>query len=996
MNTKKILSLLVIFVLAFFLLSFQAEKYQVDSTYHGFKLTEKHFVEEVNADCYYFEHLQSGARLLKIAADDANKTFCIAFKTTPQTDCGTPHIMEHSVLNGSENFPVKSPFDVLIKGSLNTFLNAMTGSDFTMYPVASMNDKDYFNLMHVYLDAVLKPRIYDDPRIFRQEGWHYELKDMDAPIEYKGVVYNEMKGAFSSATRELGYQIDKILFPENCYGKSSGGYPPAIPELSYEKFLDFHRKYYHPSNSYIYLYGDADLDKELSFINDTYLSQYEKSDDIASISEQEPFKEMKKASGYYPVPEGSGTDNQTYLSLSWVIGEGKDQNLCMALDILSDALVNHESAPIRLALQEARIGREVRAFLSEQKQNVFQIRVQNANPSDTDTFKSIVMKTLAETSEKGLDKEMIEGIINRLEFRLREGDTPQKGLVYLFQASSGWLYAGDPYVSLEWEKPLAKVKTALDTDLLESIIKQHILDNPYALLFTLEPKPGLESKKNEKIKEELAAYKESLSLEEKQELMTQTQELIDFQKREDSPEALATIPRLEIEDINPKAEWYQMAEKKVAGIPVLYYKTFTNDIIYAQFLFDARVLPQEMIPYASLLTEVLGSLNTEHYSYGDLDNALNIHTGSFAISLNTYLKNRDDDQMMPEVMVSSKAMNTKIDKLFQLTDEILNHTVFSDKDRLKTVLTRHQSRLDARIKRNGLQYALTRLTSYYSQQGSFDELTGGLEYYWFVTDLADNFDQKADEIITNLKKTAASLFNKNNLIMAVTCEKSDFPRVTSQLKKFAQNLRKIGPDKQSWEFTTEKNDEAIATASKVQYVLQGYDFKKLGYNWNGKIRVLDQVISTEWLHNQIRVIGGAYGGFCRFSPSGQVYFGSYRDPNLKETLDNFAHTPEFLHTFAPEPDLMTRFIIGTIANIDRPLTPSGEGDQALSWYIQNVSPEQLQAERDAILATTPEDIRNLEGMVKDILNQNAYCVYGNEEKIASNKELFGKIVKLEK
>jgi len=996
MKIKHFVLYLLIVTFACFFLYCQADKYQVGSTYYGFKLVEKKFVEEVNADCYYFEHVKSGARLLKIAADDVNKTFCIAFKTTPKTDCGTPHIMEHSVLNGSKNFPVKSPFDVLAKGSLNTFLNAMTASDFTMYPVASMNNKDFFNLMHVYLDAVLNPRIYDDPRIFKQEGWHYELKDKDAAVEYKGVVYNEMKGAFSSATRELGFQIDKILFPDNCYGNSSGGYPPTIPELTYEQFLDFHRKYYHPSNSYIFLYGDADLDKELSFIDEKYLSQYEKSDDIASISLQKPFKKMKEASGYYPVSEGSNTDNQTYLSLSWVIGQGKDRELCMALDVLSDALVNHESAPIRLALQQAGIGREVRAYSSEQNQNILQIRVQNANPSDKDKFKTIIMNTFRETAEKGIDKEMIEGIINRMEFRLREGDTPHKGLTYLFHASTGWLYTGDPFLSLEWEKPLAKVKTALESNLLESIIKKHIVDNPHSLLFTLKPKPGLESKKNAEIKAELTAYKKNLSQTEKEELVKETQELIKFQKREDTPEALATIPMLDIKDINPKAEWYQISEKKVGDIPVLYYNAFTNDIVYVRFLFDTRILSQEMIPYAALLTEMLGSLNTEHYSYGDLENALNIHTGGFNTYLNTLLEDRDDEKIMPKFMISSKAMNTKVNKLFELTGEILNRTLFTDKDRLKTVLTRHQSRLDASVKRNGMGYALTRLTSYYSNQGMFNELTRGLEYYWFVTDLLNNFDQKSEEIISNLQKTASSLFNKNNVMVAVTCGKNDLSEFNEQLQQFSQSLPQDDLDIKNWQFTLEKKNEGISTASKVQYVLQGYDFKKLGYEWNGKIRVLNQILTREWLHKQIRVIGGAYGGYCTFSPTGQVFFGSYRDPNLKETLDNFENTPAFLQEFEPEQDLMTRFIIGTIARMDRPLTPSRQGDQAVSWHLENITRKEAQAERDAVLAVAPADIRKMEKLVSDILKQDAFCVYGNEEKIESQKELFGKIVKLEK
>lgn len=431
-----------LFLLFSILASWQMTNDKQGVTYFGFKLLEKRFVKEVNADCYLFEHVKSGARLLKFAASDANKTFCIAFKTTPESDCGTPHIMEHSVLNGSKNFPVKSPFDVLTKGSLNTFLNAMTGSDVTFYPVASMNDKDYFNLMHVYLDAVFYPLIYDDPRIFKQEGWHYKLAENEAPVTVKGVVYNEMKGVFSNPIRELAYLVDKNLFPNTCYGKSSGGYPAAIPTLTYEDFLNFHRKYYHPSNSYIFLYGDADLEQELAFINEKYLANFEKSADIASIALQKPFGRMKKITGFYPLTDGSEIANKTYLSLSWVIGEGKDQALGMALDILSDALVNHESGPIRLALQEAGIGRNVSSFYERQKQNILHIRVQNANEADSEKFFELVKRTLLETVEKGIDKKIIQGMINRKEFRLREGDNAHKGLTYTFQAYHSFVLCG--------------------------------------------------------------------------------------------------------------------------------------------------------------------------------------------------------------------------------------------------------------------------------------------------------------------------------------------------------------------------------------------------------------------------------------------------------------------------------------------------------------------------------------------------------------------------
>ncbi len=971
-------------------------EYKVGESYHGFKLKDKHFVKEVNADCYYFEHEKSGARLLKIAADDPNKTFSISFKTVPESDAGTPHILEHAVLNGSKNFPVKSPFDVLAKGSLNTFLNAMTGKNITVYPVASMNDKDFYNLMHVYLDAVFNPLIYSDSRILKQEGWHYELTHKDSAAVYKGVVYNEMKGAFSSPTRELDYQIYKELFPDNGYKFTSGGYPMLIPTLTYEDFLNFHKKYYHPSNSYIYLYGNADLEKELKFIDSEYLSKYQRSDAKGFFPLQNPYDKMKKVNAYYSIAEESKTEDQTYLALNYVFGLNTDKKLLFALQILDEVLVSSESAPLRLELQEAGIGKEVNAYVDDLKQNVFQIIVQNANPQDTDKFYSLVTEKLKEIVKNGLDKEAIEGTLNRIEFNLREGDDAQKGLTYNFQCLNSWFFADDPFLSLEYEKPLSELKAAIKEGYLESIIQKYFIDNQHVLLLTMQPKAGLEKENDAKIVKELESYKSSLSNEDKETLVKETSELIDYQKREDSEEALATIPLLDLKDINPEVEWYDVSEKKVLDIPVIHHETFTNSVVYARLNFDLKVLPVDIIPYAALLSEVMGSMNTENYSYGDLDNTLNKHTGGFNTALTSYLKDRNDKNLMPKFVVSSKAMNNKVNKMFELIEEIVNKTNFTDKDRLKAVLTRHQSRLDSRTKRNGLGYARTRMQSYYSNQGMFNELRNGIEYYWFITDLVDNFDEKADDIISNLSKIASQLFTKENLIIGSTCSKSDVPDLLKYAEGFVKTLPSKKPEYEKWVFNPEKKNEGLLSASKVQYVLKGYDIKKLGYEWNGKIRVLNQILSREFIVKQVRVIGGAYGGWTVFSPTGHVYFGSYRDPNLGKTLENYDASPGFLDGFTADEKTMTRFIIGTISRLDRPLTPSQQGNLAFRRYLENTTKSYIQEERDAVLATTPEDIKSYKKMVSDILEQNVYCVYGNEEKISSQKDLFKRLVKLSK
>ena len=970
--------------------------YIQDTIYHGFRLKEQRFVKEIHADCLCFEHVKSGARLLKIASEDTNKTFSIGFKTFPESDNGAPHIMEHSVLNGSKSFPVKSPFDVLLKGSLSTFLNAYTSKDYTMYPVASMNDKDYFNLMHVYLDAVFSPLIYDDPRILKQEGWHYELTAGDEPVNYTGVVYNEMKGSFSNPQRELWYQVFRHLFPDNAYGFESGGTPEAIPTLTQETFLEFHKKNYHPENSYILLYGNADLDQELKFIDNAYLTRFEKTGNAVTIDDQPPFRTMKEVTAFYPLMEASDVENQTFLTYNFVAGHNTDLALTLALDILCEVLVNQESAPVRLALQEAGIGQDVSGSSSNFKQHAVQIAAINANPSDKQRFMEIVTATLKKAVAEGLNKEEIEGVINRIEFRLREGDDAQKGLTYLNMVLPGWFFGDDPFGGLEYETALAEVKKALSTDYLETIISRYFLDNPHSLMLSLEPLPGLEKERQAKLEANLAAYKSELDENAITTLISETEALIGYQQREDSPEALASIPMLEIGDIDPKAVFYSVDEQNISGIPVLAHEEFTNDVVYVNLFFDLQVIPMELIPYASLLSQLIGTLNTKNYSFGDLNKALNIHTGGFFTSLRTYHLKSDDNQLIPKFVVTSKAVNYKVGKLFELAEEILDSTIYDDIERLKSVLFRHHSQLDSQVKANGYHVASRRLSSYYSNNGMFNELTGGLSYYWFVSELMRNFDNLAPDICANLKKVASLLFTWDNMTVSYTGEKRDQVAFGNGLNFIARQLPQGKPEYQLWSFILEKGNEGLQAASNVQYVLSGYNYKKLGYSWNAKMRVLNQILSTDWLQTRIRVIGGAYGGFSSISPSGNFTFNSYRDPNLGSTLENYRNTIGYLASFDADPKLMSRYIIGTISEMDSPLTPSQMGDQAVSMFFSRRTAAEMQRDRDDVLSTTPEDIRGFTQLVTDVLNQSALCVYGNADRLAVDQSHFNSLVKIDR
>jgi len=962
----------------------------------GYLLTKSKYIREVNAECHLLVHVKSGARVLKIMADDPNKTFSIAFNTIPESDAGTPHILEHSVLNGSKNFRVKSPFDVLSRGSLHTFLNAMTYPDFTIYPVASINETDYFNLMHVYLDAVFNPNLHSDPRIFLQEGWHYELTSRDSQIEYKGVVYNEMKGAFSSPERELWYQIQRNIFPDNSYRFSSGGHPAYIPALTYDAFKDFHKRNYHPSNSYIFLYGDADPERELVFIDREYLSRYDSINDEKSIPLSRPFAASKEISGYYPVIGNSTTENQSFLAMSWVIGAGYDQTTVMGLDLLADVLVNQESGPLREALTDAGIGKEVYAHSQNMQQNLLSIVVQNANGSDTEKFRKVVLDTLEKLVKGGISKESLQGSFNRMEFRLREGDDAQKGLAYNLRSISGWLFTNDPFPSLEYETALDQIKKSIAGKYFENRIREDLISNTHSLLLKLEPKPGLEKENAGKIMASLDEYQRSLSREQLDDLVNNSLALLDYQNQEDSVEALATIPLLKLADINPEPSWYDAEDMNLGGIRQLYHKEFTNSIIYMNFWFDLRVLEPALVPFIALFTELLGKLDTEHYSYQELDTALNINTGGFSASLSTFFPDFDDDKMIPEFRIRVKTTTEKLDISIGLLVEMLTRTKLDDKNRLGELLRRLESQLESSMKQNGYGIALMRLESYYSRRGAFNDMTRGIEYYWFITGLVKKYNTDPDSIIAQLISIRDILFTQGNILAGTTCSEADFKAYSRSVPSLVSSLPLKDMNHHKWNLTPGIKNEGIRTTSKVQYVVQGYDFRKLGFAWNGKWNVLSQILSTDWLQTRIRVIGGAYGGFSGISKLGSVYLASYRDPNLKETFENFRGSVGFLENFKADSTVMSRYIIGTIANLDSLLTPSEKGETAFRRLMENSSRQDMQNDRNSVLATTSHDIRNMSGIIAGILDQHVFCVYGNEEKLNSNSELFGSLVFLRK
>ncbi|MDI6618813.1 MAG: insulinase family protein [Clostridiales bacterium] len=970
-------------------------KLGIGKTYHGFKLLKQEDIDEIKCAGLLFEHEKSGARLFKMECDDDNKVFSISFRTPPENSKGIPHIIEHTVLCGSKKFPLKDPFIELAKGSLNTFLNAITFSDKTMYPVASRNEKDFFNLMDVYLDAVFNPDIYRIPEIFRQEGWHYELNNKDDRINYKGVVYNEMKGAFSSPESVLFRKVQESLYPDTPYSVESGGDPDCIPDLTIDEFLDFHRKYYHPSNSYIFLYGNGDLQKELEFLDKNYLSSFNRIDVDSRIPLQKPFDRPREINAEYPVSNNDDLRDKTFLDMNFSVGKSTDPEASLAFEILEHLLLETPAAPLKKALIDANIGKDVFGrFDNSIQQMVFSIVVKNSNEDKMERFKEVVRGTLENLAERGIDKKLIEASINIKEFELREADFRgyPKGLIYNIKCMDSWLYGEDPTLHLRFEPSLNKIESALKTDYFEKLIKEYLLDNTHCSMIILKPERGLQEKKDKAIRRELDDYKAKLSESELQKIIDDTARLRKRQSTPDSKEAIETIPLLSISDIKKEEEKLPTEVHEESNVKVLLHPIFTSGIAYLTLYFDARSLPWDLIPYAGLLAEILGRVSLEKLSYGDLSNEININTGGIDFTVESYSKNGSFDEYYPQFVVKSKCLITKIGKLSKLINEIIKYTRFDEEKRIRDIVSEAKSRFEMILFNQGHLMASRRVLSYFSPMGKFDEAVNGISFYKFLCSIERDFD--IDDIGRKLESAAELIFNRSNLLVSFVSPKEDYGKLKEILPEITSALNDNRIENAKIDFRESRLNEGLLTQGRVQYVAKGYNFVKLGFKYTGYLQVLRTIASYDYLWNKVRVEGGAYGAFAGFGRGGNMYLSSYRDPNLKETIDVFDNMAGYLKSFNVSDRDMTKYIIGTISRLDYPLTPSLKGQKADIEYISGITYEDMQRERGEVIDCRTNNIRDLSDMIDATMKAGYFCVLGNENKIKQNKGMFESLVKV--
>lgn len=963
-----------------------------------YEILDEHRVEDVQSDGFILRHKKSGARIAVLSNNDDNKVFYIGFRTPPEDETGVPHIIEHTTLCGSKKFPVKDPFIELAKGSLNTFLNAMTYPDKTVYPVASCNDQDFKNLMDVYLDAVFNPNITKYEEIFKQEGWHYELTGKDDELKINGVVYNEMKGAYSSPDEVLSSQIYRSLFPDNTYSKDSGGNPEYIPKLTYEAYLDFYHKYYHPSNSYIYLYGDMDVVERLEWLDKEYLSLYDYKKVNSEINKQPAFDEIKNVEAQYSITMDDSQENKTYLSYNRVVGDSLDEMLYQAFDVLDYALVSSPGAPVKQALIDAGIGDDVYgSYDAGILQPVFSFVAKNANASQADEFESIIENTLKEVVKTGINKEALLAGINSSEFKFREADFGQfpKGLLFGLNCLDSWLFDDmKPFIHLECLGTFAKLRKAVDTDYFEKLIQEYLLDNTHGSSVTVKPKRGLGNEREEALAKELSDYKASLSDEEIKKLIEDTEHLKKYQEEPSSDEDLRKLPMLTRADMKKNAMPFSNIEDELLDVKVVRHDIESNGIDYISFLFDAGDFAQSELGYLGFFTNALGLVNTEKYSYTDLANATNIYTGGISTGTASHPDIKDRNNFVFKFEVKLKVLEKNLDKALELMQQMLLASDFSDTKRLGEIVAQIKARLQANLSSSGHLVAAMRSMSSFSRYALYQDELKGVAFYRSICRIEKELSESPKSVSDKLAAIAKKLFARNRMLISFTGNNEAYGNAKPSLEKVIAGFDKMSAVGNQAEVHFNTAKEAFIDASQIQYVAKTGDFICEGYEYTGALRLLRIILSYDYLWINVRVKGGAYGCMNTFLRSGESYFVSYRDPNLSDTLDVYDRIPEYIKSFSPDERDMTKYIIGTFSALDTPMNPEAKGSRSLSAYLEGITYEQIQKERNEILNAQPEDIRRLADLVEAVLKKDSICVIGNENMIKESAGLFENVEKL--
>jgi presequence protease len=925
------------------------------TTLHGFDLVRDEHITELKSRARMYRHIKTGAQLLSLTNDDENKVFGVNFPTPPADSTGLPHIMEHSVLCGSRNYPTKEPFIELAKSSLNTFLNAMTFADKTVYPVASQNTQDLYNLVDVYLDAVFHPNISE--WTLKQEGWHYELAAPEEEMIFKGVVFNEMKGAYSSPEARLAQATRHSLFPDTPSGVDSGGDPKVIPDLTYAQFKAFHETFYHPSNALIWWSGNDDETERLRRL-DGVLSEFDAKLVQINFSLQKPYQTPKTVRAFYDADDTEGVA-KNYVTVTWVNNDVLDAERTLTLDVLSDILLGSQAAPLRKAMIESGLGEGMTSsgYDSGERQTTFTAGLKGVPADSVDKVEPLILDTLRKLSTEGIEPEMIESALNTIEFRMREmntGGTP-RGLVMMIWALQTWLHGGDPFESLRYEAPLVALKARLATGekVFEKAIADELLANPFRLTVTLAPDKSLNEREAEAEKARLDAARAKMTTEDIARIISETHTLREMQVTPDSPEALARIPSLAIEDLDRTNKTVSSRMLLDGPARIMQHDVFTNGIAYLDWGFDLRALPPEDVPMAGLFARALLSMGTDKEDYAKLSQRIGRKTGGLRASSVSGIT-RGTGNAASWMVLRGKATYDQVDDLLAIAHDVLLTARMDNRERFKQLVLEEKAGLEAGFAPSGHRFAAARLRARYNASDWAAEISGGVSYVFWIRELVNRIESDWPGVLAQLERVRKALINRGAMIANATMDNASWAKISPRFTSMLNALPARPGVRSEWPVGSFAPREGLSAPAQVNYVAKGTDLFKHGYAFHGSALVVLNYLNTVWLWERIRVQGGAYGGFCGLDQrSGVFTFGSYRDPNLSKSLEVYDATAQFLRDHTPGEAEVRKCIIGVIGDMDAHELPDAKGFSAFSRHLLGTSDETRQRIREEVLSTTP-------------------------------------------
>jgi len=972
--------------------------FTVGSTYHGFVLERQELIPEINSTVLLFTHAVLGCQAVAIKNQDPNKTFCVSFMTVPDDSTGVAHILEHSVLMGSKKYPVKDVFGEINKGGLMTFLNAMTGADTTWYPFATRNLKEYFNIMDVYCDVVFHPLLLQST--FEQEGWHYHLETETDPIQYKGVVLNEMKGAFSDPTRALFFHTFRGLMPESTYAHESGGDPRSIPELTYEQFVGFHSSHYHPSNSTFFFYGDAPLDQELAFLQDNFLVKFPGPVPKARIKEGQDITAPVLIEESYPVQPGTATEQKTFMAISSAVGTIHDRKRNAAFQIIANILFNSDGSPLKKAIVNANLCKDFGGlFLSNSSLKTLMITyLIGSDPEKLEHFLALYKTTLTRMVDAGLDRDLVLSELNKYEFSVREEmNKAQRGLDLINKALPAMKHHLEPFDALQIDALLAEIRRdAVEHGYFEQLIRSYLLDNPATVTVTLSPDPA---KMEENVREEqqrLDAYGQSLDAVGRRNLVAHTQELMALQATQNSADELRRLPRLSLGDLDIKPPIHVVQPTTLAGTPLLISNLETNGICYLDFGLDCSGLSADLLPYLDLFATVLTEIGTAHKDYMQFAKAVNLCTGDFSHSFQVYVRADARNAVRPILWLHIKALSAYLEQAIELLTEVLTSVDFSDHQHIEEIIQREYAWAEHSVQSEGYSLASTRAFSHLSTAGQYNEYVHGLHAYQHLKHLAGQYPAEEAKLLAALQQIRQLLFRRQGLIVSITADGKDIQQFEGLVPAVIQNLPDLPVEPASPKFLASPIcNQAFTTSAEIVYNVQACTLFPSAAQYNGSFEVLRTWLSRDYLWNTVRQMGGAYGCFIQFNHlTGNFGMVSYRDPQVRKTYETYAALPGIIGALDLSEESLHQLIIGAYGGFNPHMGPGSRGASARNDYLSGVTPAFRQQRIEEILATSAQDLRDFAPLFEQLQATRFRATIGNRERIEQDQDLFGELIEI--